>query len=386
MLLVIPLSLLAALLFAVAAACQQRAARAAATAPADTDRRAAPDRPAAAGLAVWLPVLAVLHRLVRDRLWLTGWLTNLLGFFVQAAALHLGSIAVVQPLLVAQLLFALPLSVVSLAPTSTPWSRAQAARRRLLPRDWLGGAAVSAGLVVLLTVRGAAPQAHHPNRIHVLLATGAAAALVAALVVAGRAVHGQPQLRAALVAVAAGLCFCLTAVFITLTATDLLHRGVAATAVDWPGYALAASTLLGLLLEQDAFAAGSLPTAVAAMTITNPVASYFAGILAFHGQPPTSPGGLAGVTSAAVLVVVGVVLLAHSPTVHDELTPGPAPTADQGVGDPGAADPGARDPGARDPGAADSGARDPEAVPHPRRSRHRSVAADPEPSMDPSTG
>ena len=121
-----------------------------------------------------------------------------------------------------------------------------------------------------------------------------------------------------LVAVGAGICFAMSAVFITLTTDSLLHRGVAATATDWVGYALAVSTLAGLLLGQDAFAAGSLPTAVAAMTITNPIASYLAGVFAFDVRPPTSPGALAGVAAAGALIAGGVIVLAHSPTVHDE--------------------------------------------------------------------
>lgn len=301
MLLVVPLSLAAALLFAVAAAAQQRAARTAAgSAPGPAD----PARTASR----WLPVLRILHRLLRDRLWLLGWVTNLAGFLTQAAALHLGSIAVVQPLLVAQLLFALPLSTVR-------------SRRRPRPWDWAGAGLVCAGLVVLLSVRGAVPPAADARRSYALLAVAAAVVLIGGLLAVARSVHSRPQERAALVAVAAGVCFAMSAVFITLTTDDLIHRGVGATAADWVGYALAGSTLLGLLLEQDAFASGSLPTAVAAMTITNPVVSYLAGVLVFDATPPRTPAALAAVAVAGLLVGVGVVVLAHSPTVHDELGP-----------------------------------------------------------------
>jgi drug/metabolite transporter (DMT)-like permease len=302
-LLVIPLSLLAALLFAGAAALQQRAAHRTARRAADAGEPAMTESPRR--WTTWLPVLSLLSRLLRDRLWLLGWLTNLAGFIAQAAALHFGSISVVQPLLVAQLLFALPVA-------------AMLGHRRLLPRDWFGAAAVCGGLVILLSVRGAAPESGTPDRINVLLATATGLLLVVALVGAARRVHDEPQVRAALVSVAAGICFCMSAVFITLTTSDLIHRGVGATAVDWPGYALAGSTVLGLLLEQDAFAAGSLPTAVAAMTITNPIASYLAGIFVFDGKPPETPGALAGVASAGLLVIVGVIALAQSPNVHEE--------------------------------------------------------------------
>jgi hypothetical protein len=111
-----------------------------------------------------------------------------------------------------------------------------------------------------------------------------------------------------------------------LTSTDLLERGVMATAIDWPGYALAASTLLGLVLGQEAFATGSLAAAMAAMTIANPVASYLIGVLAFHVTPPSAPGELAAVAGAMALLAVGVVGLANSPTVLSETASRPHPT------------------------------------------------------------
>jgi drug/metabolite transporter (DMT)-like permease len=351
-LLVVPLSLLAALLFAAAAAFQQAAAHRTAASAAQSGGDQSGGGQSGGGqsgggqsgggrsdgvearpgrLVGWLPVLGFLGPLVTDRIWLAGWVTNLVGFLTQAAALHLGSISVVQPLLVAQLLFALPLSTLR-------------SRRRLLPRDWLGAGTICVGLVVLLSVRGAAPQSGTPSRLHVLLATAAAAVLVVGAVAAARAIGREPQLRAALVSVAAGVCFAMSAVFITLTTADLVHRGVGATAVDWPGYALAGSTALGLLLEQDAFATGSLPTAVAAMTITNPVASYLAGVLAFDTAAPGSPGALAGVAVAALLLVVGVIVLSQSPAVRDEY--GPAQQQ--------ASPPGRRSATPRPSGAADS--------------------------------
>jgi drug/metabolite transporter (DMT)-like permease len=300
MLLVVLLSLIAAFLFAAAASVQQHAVRA--TAPAEPGTMPASE--VARPLVILLPLLALARRLVRSRLWLLGWLTNLVGFLIQAAALKVGSVALVQPLLVTQLLFALPMA--------SAWTR-----RWPLHRDWLAGLAISGGVAVFLSVRGTAPLRGEPDRWRVILAGVSAAGLVVLLLVA--AIRRQPAVHAALVAVAAGLCFAMSAVLTKLTAEDLVHRGVAATAVDWVGYCLAASTLIGLVLEQDAFGAGSLATAVAAMTITNPLASYLIGVLAFHASPPTTPGALAAVAGAGLLLFVGVLGLAHSPTVHQEV-------------------------------------------------------------------
>jgi drug/metabolite transporter (DMT)-like permease len=302
-LLAVLLGLIAGFLFATSAVLQQRAARRTAAA----SRGSSPSRRRSVPAAL----LALMRRLVRDRMWVAGWLTNLLGFFVQALALHVGSVALVQPLLVTQLLFALPLA--------TAWNR-----RWPTLLDWLGAGAITAGLVVFLAVRGVVPSAGEADRRRVILALLLAAVLIYLLVALAR---GRPPLvQATLIAIAAGLCFALTAVLIKLTLDDLIHRGVAATAVDWPGYTLALVTFTGLLLEQGAFAVGSLPAAVAAMTITNPIAGYLAGVLAFHVMPPSSPGALAALVGSGALLVAGTIALANSPNIHPEVADATAAT------------------------------------------------------------
>ncbi len=300
---VVVLSLGAAFLFACAATIQQQATQVVTT-------TTAPEKPVRRSLRERLPGIALMRELLRSPLWLVGWSVNLAGFFTQAVALHLGSVALVQPLLVTQLLFTLPL--VSMRSHRLP-----------LRREWFAGASICAGVVVFLSVRGAVPSSGSADRARILLATASSLLLVLILVLASA--NRTPAVRCAGIAVAAGLCFALSAVFIKLTATDLLHRGVPATAVDWPGYALAGSTALGLILEQEAFAAGPLPITMAAMTITNPVASYLIGVLAFNVAAPTGSGALAAIIGSAVLLTVGTVILAGSPTVRRDPANAPVP-------------------------------------------------------------
>jgi nitroreductase len=54
--------------------------------------------------------LALFTRLLRDRQWWLGSIVAAVGFALQAAALGLGSVLLVQVLLVTSLLFALPVS------------------------------------------------------------------------------------------------------------------------------------------------------------------------------------------------------------------------------------------------------------------------------------
>lgn len=281
-------SLAAALLFAVSAALQQRAAGdALRSVPVAEQRRR------------WLPVAAVFGRIVRDRRWLLGWAVNLAGFGLHAVALHFGSITVVQALLLAQLMFAQLLL-----------------RRRPVWQDWLGTVTVSGGLVLLLLVRRTVPA--DPQRVHVPLAVLVVASGIVGLLGLARAV---PQrlgwLRGAVVGGAAGMCFSLTAVFVVLAGEDLARGGIPALATDWVLAGLAASTTAGTVLVQDAFAAGPLPIVLTAMSIADPVSSTAIDLLVFD---PQALGwlSLSAYAGVGAVLTIGVVLLVSSPTRQAE--------------------------------------------------------------------
>ncbi|BCB76355.1 hypothetical protein GCM10022251_24450 [Phytohabitans flavus] len=290
MLLAVSLGLLAAFLNAAAASLQQHGTQLA--------HQSLPPHRGGSPLAI-VPTLA--RRLVHTRIWLAGWVTDLSGFVAQAGALTAGSVALVQPLLVTELLFALPLA--------TAWSRRMPGRRA-----WVSAAAISGGVAIFLAVPDAAPVDGAANRERIIVAGVLAIIVVGVLLLV--ALGRRPLVQATLVAVAAGLCFAMSAVLLKLTSEDLLERGIAATATDWVGYGLAAATLSGLLLVQWAFTTGSLAAAVATMTITNPIASYLVGVWAFHAEPPTTAGALAGVAGAGALISAGVVGLSHSSIVR----------------------------------------------------------------------
>jgi hypothetical protein len=277
------LGLAAAFLFALSAFLQQRAARA--VVGSDT-----------ASLRDASGVKRLFGRLVQSRSWLAGWLTNLVGVGTQAAALKVGSVAAVQPLMASQLLFVLSLA-----------SGEQ--RRWPSGRDWLSAFAVCAGLLLLLTAN-ASPLSGEPHRHRVLAATTCVVSLVVILRQLSR--HAFPWLAGLLVGVAAGLCHALNAVFLKLTVEDLYHGGPAAMVLDWPVYALAVTAISGMVLVQIAFASGPLPPAVAAMSVTNPVASFVLGILAFDAPAPRDPGVLSAIAVSGVLIAVGVVGLANA--------------------------------------------------------------------------
>ncbi|MDI1465859.1 DMT family transporter [Catellatospora sp. KI3] len=279
----IALGVLAAALFAAAAALQHRVTSAQRDRPADG----------------WLPVLAVVPGLLRHRVWLAGFCCNVLGFAVHAAALHTGSISIVQALLSVQLLLALPLAA---ARTGRPPA----------PRDWWGTLAVVAGLVTLVLARGSVPQTVRHGRVPLVLLT--AVLLVAALMVAVRGRLGRIA-RTAAVGVAAGIGFSTTAVLTVVVTDELARGGPAAVPRHWPLYALALSGLVAALLVQEAFRSGALPAALTAMTVADPVFSWVWGAVLFDAAPPTSLSALSALTASGVAIASGVATLAFSPTL-----------------------------------------------------------------------
>src|SRR5579884_3172694 len=81
----------------------------------------------------------LLLELCKHRIWLFGIGAMIVGDALQAVALDSGSLAVVEPVLTASLLFALPLSAA--------WRR-----ETLRGREWMGAIAVSAGLGLMLAI------------------------------------------------------------------------------------------------------------------------------------------------------------------------------------------------------------------------------------------
>lgn len=287
-------ALSAGFLFAWAASMQQQAGRASLPHNVPSAR---PSR----RMHVWLPITAAWHRLVRHPLWLAGWCVNLGGFLCQAVALHTGSVGLVQPILVTQLLFTIPIAA---------WHTG----RRLSAADLAAGFAVCLGIALFVSNWGTSAPVEPAHRGRVLAAVLAALGLAVLLV--ARASRFRPAIRAIFASVAAGLCFAVSAVLIKLTFDSLVNEGIAATAGDWCGYMLAMSTAMGLLIGQDALAAGALSTAVAGMTITNPVASALIGVLGFRESVSTSPASLAGLSASGALLVLGVIGLARSATIR----------------------------------------------------------------------
>jgi hypothetical protein len=246
-------------------------------------------------------------RLIRNRMWFLGWAVGTVAYLVQAAALHQGSVAVVQSLQVTTLLFTLPLSTLG-----------RPERPRI--QDWLAGGAVCLALGLFLGARGSSTDSD-PHRYRILLLMFAATGAIVLLCMAALKRHGAIQ--AILLGIAAGTAFATSATMVKLTSVELTEQGAWSTAHDWPGYCLAAFAVASVVLQQGAFAAGRLPAATTAIVVTNPLVGTVIAVIGFDEALPTSPGRLAMVAAAAALLISGLSVLPQSPLLSapDPVTP-----------------------------------------------------------------
>jgi drug/metabolite transporter (DMT)-like permease len=211
----------------------------------------------------------LLLRLVRRPLWLLGLAADIVGFGLQAAALHRGSLVVVQPLITTSLVFAL---VLTSAWTHEPITR----------RQWTAVALVLLGLTVFLVV--AAPNEESAAvagmRDWILTTTAITAAAGVALAAGLKAVGSA---RAAFFAVAAGIADAFMAVM-AKTFSGSFDQGLAATFRSWTPYALVAAGLIAMLLISTAYQAGHPTVSLPIITVTDPLVASLIGISLFGDE------------------------------------------------------------------------------------------------------
>lgn len=239
----------------------------------------------------------LLKALARQPMWLGGIMLAMLAYAFQALALAFGPLSLVQPLIVSELLFAIPLS-------------ARLHRMRLHSREWLGAGAVTGGLALALVA--ARPSEGDPVASALQwLITLTAIGTVIALVLAGSRYVGEP-VRTSLIALAGGATMGTQSALLAAT-IHVIPEGAAAVFTAWETYLLVATSAAGLLLIQSAFQAGPLSASLPVIDATEPVVAATIGVVLFEETIRLDWASvLLGVIGATVLLG-GIVLLDTSP-------------------------------------------------------------------------
>lgn len=246
----------------------------------------------------------ILLDLVQEPLWLTAVAANLAGFALQVVALNFGSLVLVQPILVCDLVFAVLISRY-LAWREDPGSGE--GRRRALA-IFAGVGAATAGVAGFLVV--GKPSGGHSDvsfDILVPLAIGLVVVVGGCLVVAAR----NQNLRPLALALACGANFGVAAFLIKLVTSEF-DGGPAKVFTNWPIYVLAVVGPVGYILNQDAFQQGRFLAPVQAIiTTVDPVLSIGLGVLWLGVRLGSSSAEIFGQVASLLLMITGVVITAH---------------------------------------------------------------------------
>ena len=271
----IVLALAAALFFAFGTVLQQRAGL---EKPASTE---------GAGLLV---------QMAKRPVWLAGIAADALGFVCQAVALAVGRLAVVQPLLVATVVFALPLG-------------ARFTGQKVRRTDVLAAFVVLAALIAFLLIADPSGGIDDAPLGEWLVAIGVCAAICVPIFVLRK--HGTPGRRAAALGTATGILFALSAAF-TKVVADQFEEGIFEIFVHWHLYALVVVGYASMTFNQLALNTGALAPAVATALAFDPITSVVLGVTLLDESLHTSPLGIAGTVLALGAALGGMTVLARS--------------------------------------------------------------------------
>lgn len=252
----------------------------------------------------WHPgkLKAFVRATVRHRLWISGIGCDVIAVALQIVALHFGGLAVVQPLLISGLLFAL---------IFRRWHDP-----RQVTRNQLGWALlVCAGLATFMVLAAGTPSNSHVDRAPAAIAGATGAVVALACVLQGRRMSRGGS-AAAVLGVAVGLIYAATAALLkavtTIATTDL-----AALPRSWQLYLTIVLGAAGLLLNQLAFQAGPIAASLPATAAVDPLASIVVGVLVFD-EHIRQIGWAIPLVASLIVLGVGVVQLSRSAPIVDE--------------------------------------------------------------------
>ncbi len=184
--------------------------------------------------------------------WWLGAAVAVCGFASQAVALGLGSILLVQPLVVLAVLFALPME-------------AWADHRRPLRVEWLWGGVLVVCVTVFLSVARPEPSPRRPDNLLVGLTIGVVMIVLLFGCVLG-AERCNSHYKALLYGVTAGALFGVSALLVKTVAYQLTHD-FWRTFTEPGVYLFAVVSIGAVIAQQRAFGANELQTSFPALTV-----------------------------------------------------------------------------------------------------------------------
>jgi hypothetical protein len=235
-------------------------------------------------------------QLLRDRRWIAASLGGAIGYGLQAAALGVGSVVVVQPILVCSLVFALPLS-------------ARLAHQRLPSAAVASALILAVSLAMFLIIGNTDNGLGRGSYGGWLVVAVTVVPIVAGCLLLAHARSGA--VRAGLLAVAVGV---LGGVLAVLTKSVVLaaSAGVVHLLTTGETYGLILVGLAGVYLQQLSFQAHDLRSSLPIMTVLEPVVAAALGLTLLHEQLHTSDVRTPLLIGVAAVMAVATFVLART--------------------------------------------------------------------------
>jgi len=212
--------------------------------------------------------------LLANPVWLLGLGAQVIGVALQGAALDRGRVAIIQPILVTSIVWALPLGYFLTNQT-------------IVRRHVVGATIIIVGLASFATFgdpAGGVDDAPVSDWIVALLVL--AAVCVGLMVIGAR---GQMGTKAALFGATAGILYGVSATLMKPVVERWHSDGLADLLGNWELWVMTVSGLFGFYLQQVSLATGRLVTSVATVSVVNPVVSVALGALVLQERLDSTP-------------------------------------------------------------------------------------------------
>jgi drug/metabolite transporter (DMT)-like permease len=240
--------------------------------------------------------LGLIRQLARRPRWLVGIAADGGGFVFEALALGIGTLVLVQPILSTSLLLSLFLGGVING-------------RRISRAGWMSAVMLAVGVAVFLYMVKPTEGIQVADNQSWLIAAPPIIAFVLGAVALARVTSGSA--RGALLGLAAGTLFGTSAV-LTKAFVHYLGDGPLNWIPHWEPYALAVSSISGLVLAQSAFQTGALAAVVSAEQVLQPLTGVALGVgLLDERLELSGPLGPVIVGAALIAMLGGVLALAR---------------------------------------------------------------------------
>jgi drug/metabolite transporter (DMT)-like permease len=243
--------------------------------------------------------LGLLIELLHRPKWVLGGVSMVAGFGLQAVALAFGPVALVQPIIVLELAFAIPFAILR-------------RHRRAGLREWAGIGAVMVGIASFELLANPGGGVQNPPTVQWIESLVPMGAVALACVAVGATRHGPT--RAMFLGSAAGLAFGVLSVM-TKAVTHLLSADLLRAFVTWQVYVAVGVGICALIVSQSAYQAGPLAYSMPFIGVLEPVVAVVIGDVVLGEAVTLTEGEFVLELAAAAVAILGIVLLTTSQTV-----------------------------------------------------------------------